>query len=587
MLFKNILDHLSGNIEKSQDNESSNKIILITAYSIIGIVFFSFFGILALIGHRNVLSVVLLGAVAVSIINIIYLLRTKKQEFSGLFIIIISALVFFFLFSSGGTMGTGYTWVFSFPVLSIAILGLRRGTFMSLLLLAVVTIYMFVDQFLPGVMEYNFSLSIRLFGSYLLVFLAIYSFEYLRIYSYQKLEKSMADTKSESKKKDDFISKLSHQLRTPLNNLTLVSNLVNESNMDQSQKDLFETIIASTNNLIDVVNNIVKVSPVEIEKEALSTVSFDLYSTIDNTLNLFREQKKDQIEIKLSINKPLKYNLIGDPIRIKQIFLNLLENIVKLHIEKKYTLDVSVKLEKETTDQAFLFFNLSFPTIQLIEDEHQNYLVRPAEYNGAEEHFMQDAYLDFTVARKIIQFYEGSFTLHQETNKTEVSFNMVLTKDPLKKTTVSKAETTTEAGTIFQTGKIVRLKDSNVLLVEDNAINQKIVLLSLKNKVGNIDVASNGKEALDKFGTQKYDIILMDIQMPVMNGIVATKKIRELELSTKTNTPIIAITANALTGDKETCLAAGMNDYISKPFQVEVLLDKMDQLLQHPGSTVS
>jgi CheY-like chemotaxis protein len=116
-------------------------------------------------------------------------------------------------------------------------------------------------------------------------------------------------------------------------------------------------------------------------------------------------------------------------------------------------------------------------------------------------------------------------------------------------------------------------------LVEDNSINQKIVLLSLKGKVKNIDLASNGKEALDKFGTTRYDLILMDIQMPVMNGIVATKKIRELEASTNLHTPIIAITANALSGDKEACIAAGMNDYISKPFQVEVLLKKMEKLL--------
>jgi CheY-like chemotaxis protein len=124
------------------------------------------------------------------------------------------------------------------------------------------------------------------------------------------------------------------------------------------------------------------------------------------------------------------------------------------------------------------------------------------------------------------------------------------------------------------------LEEASVLLVEDNSINQKIVILSLKNKVRNIEVASNGKEALDKFGTTKYDLILMDIQMPVMNGIVATKKIRELESSTNTHTPIIAITANALSGDKEACLAAGMNEYISKPFQVEILLQKMRNLLQ-------
>ncbi len=583
MFLKNFVDHLSGRIEKRQGNVSMSKVILITIFSIIGILFFSFFGILAITGQRDFLAIVLLSAVAITIANLIYLNIENKPEISGLILTIIAAVVFLFLFGSGGTLGTGYTWIFSFPVLSIAILGLRKGTIISVSLLVLICIYMFIDQYLPGVMEYNFSMSLRMFGSYLLVFLTIYSFEYLRIYSYQKLEKSMEVTKSESKKKDDFISKLSHQIRTPLNNLTLVSNLVNDSNMDQSQKDLFETIIASTNNLIDVVNNIVKVSPVEIEKEALAKVSFDLYSTINNTLNLFREQKRELVDIKLSINKPLKFNLIGDPIRIKQVFLNLIENIVKLHFVNKYILEVKIQVEKETNDQVHVLFNLIFPKVQLIKDEHENYLTRPVE-DSTHETFLQDAYLDFTVARKIIQFYGGKFSLSQSDEDTEISFNIVLFKDPSKKASTSQSDTTEETDTIFQIGKKINLKDSNVLLVEDNAINQKIVLLSLKNKVGNIDVASNGKEALDKFGTQRYDIILMDIQMPVMNGIVATKKIRELEVSTKTHTPIIAITANALTGDKETCLAAGMNDYISKPFQVEILLEKMDLLLERSKS---
>ena len=125
----------------------------------------------------------------------------------------------------------------------------------------------------------------------------------------------------------------------------------------------------------------------------------------------------------------------------------------------------------------------------------------------------------------------------------------------------------------------ISLNEANILLVEDNLINQKIVILSIQKLVKNIDIANNGKEALDKFGTSKYDIILMDIQMPVMDGIIATKKIREIESSTNQHTPIVAITANALAGDKENCLAAGMNDYISKPFQPEVLVNKMKNLL--------
>jgi CheY-like chemotaxis protein len=119
------------------------------------------------------------------------------------------------------------------------------------------------------------------------------------------------------------------------------------------------------------------------------------------------------------------------------------------------------------------------------------------------------------------------------------------------------------------------LKDLKILLVEDNFINQKITLLTLNPLVYSIDTASNGKEALDRFGTTNYDLILMDIQMPVMSGLLAAEKIRALESTTNSHVPIIAITANAMIGDKEKCMSAGIDDYISKPFQPAALIEKI------------
>ena len=123
------------------------------------------------------------------------------------------------------------------------------------------------------------------------------------------------------------------------------------------------------------------------------------------------------------------------------------------------------------------------------------------------------------------------------------------------------------------------LKDAKILLAEDNIINQKIVLLSLQKVVRKIDVATNGKEALELFGVKQYDLILMDIMMPVMDGITATKKIREIEATGERHIPIIAVTANALAGDRENCLAAGVDDYIAKPFTAELMINKMKNLL--------
>ena len=123
------------------------------------------------------------------------------------------------------------------------------------------------------------------------------------------------------------------------------------------------------------------------------------------------------------------------------------------------------------------------------------------------------------------------------------------------------------------------VKDLRILLVEDNLINKKITLLTLSPLVKSIDTASNGKEALDMFGTSNYDLVLMDIQMPVMSGLIAAEKIRALESTTNSHVPIIAITANAMLGDKEKCLSAGIDDYISKPFQPAALLEKIKKII--------
>jgi len=123
------------------------------------------------------------------------------------------------------------------------------------------------------------------------------------------------------------------------------------------------------------------------------------------------------------------------------------------------------------------------------------------------------------------------------------------------------------------------MKDLNILLVEDNPINQRITQLMLEPLIKRLEIARNGKEALDMFGTARYDMILMDVQMPVMNGLVAAEKIRNLEMSTQVHIPIIAITANAMLGDREQCLAVGMDDYISKPIEPEVLIEKITALI--------
>ena len=563
-------------VPENVNSEDTNKPFVVHLVSVIMLFACVIFGIISAL-NQHMIQAITLFATSLGSLGAYYINKKHKNfRLSRIIIILFSVVILLVAFITGGQTGTGYLWSYVFPVGVILLFGNRKGGMFSLGYFLVLVVLILLQNNLTFDITYGLAFSLRFLGAYLILHLFVYLLESERDYNIKRQEKSIFESKSETRKKDNFISKLSYQIRTPLNNLTMVSNLIDRKKLDAEQLDLFDTIIASTNNLINVVDNIVKVSGVEIDKDILSKTSFDLYSTIDNTLRLFRDQYKNRIKINLKISSKIKYHLIGDPIRLKQIFLNLLENILKLIPDDNNEINIEVFTERQFGQNIRLAFILSCSKIDLIEDNFGNYVVKTNK-SGVSQ--VEESVIDLAIAKKIIEYHNGSLSIESDDSFTKFLFTIELMAD-LKKAEVIRQESEGTDALLLEPRKKIRLEDANILLVEDNAINQKIVILSLKNFVKNIDVALNGKEALDKFGSSRYDLILMDIQMPVMNGIIATKKIREVEVSTNTQIPIIAITANALSGDKEVCLAAGMNDYISKPFQVDIILSKMKDLLE-------
>jgi CheY-like chemotaxis protein/signal transduction histidine kinase len=573
------LERLTKKLERQADLDVVNKLLIVYSVNFTGIAINLFFAILALTSGNNSLAVFLFSSSAALILTLVIFHFTRQRKFSKLLLTLVTAVIFLYLLHTGGTEGSGNLWLLLFPVFSIPLFGIRRGNVASFLFFVVVVLYLVFQSRLNVLHPYSFAWSLRMTSAYAVVHLLVYLNEYLRFHNYHVMERTIIESKNEARQKDDFLSKLSHQIRTPLNNLTVVSNLVNKSKLDSEHRDLFDTILASTINLINVVNNIVKVSEVKIEKELSSQINFDLHSSIDNTLKLFRDQHKDRLEINLHVSRAIRTTYLGDPIRIKQIFLNIIENIIKANPIGKLYIDIGIDVTDDHESDTSVSFEIRCPQLQLESDDYGNYYTRPGTDLTKDVTYQpEDYFIDFTIAKKIIEYYGGEFKIVSNEEQTTLTFGFMLKKGSIG---IQKPESEKEATQLLQPKVKIELKNANILLVEDNAINQKIIILSLKNMVKNIDIANNGKDALDKFGISKYDLILMDIQMPVINGIVATKKIRELEATSNTQTPIIAITANALSGDKETCLAAGMNDYISKPFQVEVLVNKMKALLEN------
>ena len=573
------LARLIKKLEQQADLDVINKMLIVYFINITGIVFVSGYAILALVAKNESLMWFLLAALLLLVITLIINFFSDRQPLIRILLTGILIVVFLYLLHTGGTLGSGHLWVLIFPVFSIPLFGLSRGNLVSFLFFLLLVAYFMFHSNVQTDQVYTAAFAVRHLGAYSVIHLLVYLNEYIKFHNYTVMERMIIESKNENRQKDDFLSKLSHQIRTPLNNLTVVSNLVNKSKLDAEHRDLFDTILASTINLINVVNNIVKVSEVKIEKELSSQVNFDLYASVDNTLKLFRDQHKDRLEVSLRFSRSIKNNYIGDPIRIKQIFLNIIENVIKANPSGKMLVDIDIDVLNDQEQESELNFQIRCPQLHLESDDYGNFYSRPGIDMIKEGSYQpDDYYIDFTIAKKIIESYGGELKISSTSEMTLLQFSFALKKGTAG--TTHKPDFDREASQILMVKNRVELGNANILLVEDNAINQKIIILSLKNHVKNIDIANNGKDALDKFGTTKYDLILMDIQMPVINGIAATKKIRELELTSNTQTPIIAITANALSGDKETCLAAGMNDYISKPFQVDVLVNKMKVLLE-------
>lgn len=571
------LDHIIAALERTGvipgEEDQTRKIILNQAFISIGFLLTFLFGLIAFFNKLFLIGGFLIALALILAGTFFYLRKTKNYSLSSIIFVASSTLLLLFLSITGGTKGTGLIWLPVYPVLTVLLLGPRKGSYVT----AGFTVLIFLLCIFPGpsFLPHPFPLpfAFRALASMLSVWAFLLFYEYLRIDYYSRMEREMLSARNQNRSKDEFISKLSHQIRTPLNNIMVISELLEDSSLDEAQRDLLDTIIASTSNLANVVNSIAKVSSIEFSEKKDYQITFDLYNTISSTLNLFK--KDDNLEIVLHFDPKLPRNLTGAPVRVKQVFLNLIDNIVKFHGNRKAEIEVRVKAGKETEEfiiPAFEVKTTLMPLRFISDQENIDYREITGETTVAETEI-----LDFTIARKLIQTAGGKLEINNTTQYTLFSFEMrfrragKLIAEPLP----AKGKPAVKV----PVKKAVELKDASVLLVEDNLINQKIIQLSLKKIVKTIDVANNGKEALDKFGSNKYDLILMDIQMPVMDGIVATRKIREIESSAGSFTPIIAITANALSGDKEVCIAAGMNDYIAKPFQIEVLIQKMSTLL--------
>jgi len=511
--------------------------------------------------------------------HFVYLSRRSQATGMKHSLFFFGSITFLYFVVFGSCTGLSIVWTALFPPFIISLLGIKRGTVFSLIFLLLIALCVFIlndSGLIYKTKEYSLTEKVVYVVFYLLFFITTYAIHYAYAEIILRKERRVLDSQNFTKTQEELISKLSHQIRTPLSNITGIIDILEKTNLNDDQRDYINTIHASSNNLVNVVNNMVAASKTNFSQIPTEEVSFNLYSTINNTIKLFQDDQGRK-KFSLSLSPDIPTNLIGNSVKIKQIFLNLLNSLLKHNTSELKTVVIEVSHKERLTDKIVLSFKIVSNTVVPLPKEEFGEKV----FNTTDViHLNRSKYislLDLGITQKIIEMDANTIDITTDSVKTTVEFTASFKENYNSQSVENIKVPTKQTESYFK--PVIDIADANILLVEDNFSNQQIIILYIKDEVKKIEVAFNGKEALDKFGKVKYDLILMDVQMPIMDGFKATQKIREIEKSTGTHTPIIAVTANAFPEDKEKCLAAGMDDYISKPFQPEDLVLKMKKHL--------
>lgn len=379
-----------------------------------------------------------------------------------------------------------------------------------------------------------------------------------------------------SQSKTEFLTNVSHEIRTPLNAIQGMTNLLVDTKLSADQRDCVDGIKFSADSLLSLINDVLDLAKIEAGKMELESTDFDVRKLLSAILDVFQLTSQQKgLSLKLDYPGEVPSVFRGDPHRLRQILTNLIGNAVKF--TEKGWVKIAVEAIPRAENHYILKFLVEDTGIGIAETKKEKLFQSFSQADSSTTRKFGGSGLGLSISKKIIDLMQGDIQFESEEDKgSSFWFSVVLAKGD------AALIESPEINTIDE-----RVGSKRILIAEDNALNRKVAAKILGRVGYLVDTVSNGKEVLGATQLTRYDAILMDCQMPHLDGYQATAVIREREKDTGKHTPIIALTAHAMVSDRKKCLDAGMDEYLSKPFDPKTLRKVIESLTEEKNKALS
>ncbi len=389
----------------------------------------------------------------------------------------------------------------------------------------------------------------------------------------EQLERAMQSAQEASQAKSEFLANMSHELRTPMNGVLGMIDIVLDSPLTADQREQLETAQRCANSLLALLNDVLDLSKIEAGKMVMERIPFDLRVLIEDTISAQRAKAyKKGITVGMEVERGVPRRITADPLRMRQIISNLLSNAVKF-TDRGH---VKIFVRRASAEEGRgLIIDVIDTGVGIPADKRACIFEKFTQADGSISRKYGGTGLGLAITRKLVEMHEGEISVKSEVGKGS-TFRLVFPPDVVLHEGMDHSEAAAATPVVEET----TMSAASILVVEDNHVNQKVVTAILRKKGYHVDVANHGREALEYLDLLAYGLVLMDVQMPILDGLETTRAIRR---DTRFGyLPIVAMTAHAMSGDRERCLASGMNGYIAKPVNPQTLLRTVEEFLSRP-----